>query len=64
MKYPSSRSRVNGIVTEITSRATVYRKQGAFVLFTVFDPQRHIVNDDQFKSDCGEEDGVWVEIVR
>lgn len=64
MKYPSSRSRVNGIVTEITSRATVYRKQGAFVLFVTFDPQRRIVNDEQFKSECGGADGVWVEVIR
>lgn len=64
LQYPSSRSRVNGIVTEITSRATIYRKQDAFVLFTIFDPQRHIVNDEQFKVDCSGQDGVWVEVLR
>lgn len=64
MKYPSTRSRVNGIVTEITSRATIYRKQGAFVLFTIFDPQRRIVNDEQFKADCSGQNGVWVEVLR
>ena len=64
MKYPSKRSRVNSIVTGITSRQLVYTRQGAFVLFVVYDPGRHIVNDDQFKTDCGGMDGVWIEVVR
>jgi 7-cyano-7-deazaguanine synthase in queuosine biosynthesis len=64
MKYPAVRARVNGIVTEITSRARIYRKQDAFVLFAVYDPQRHIVYDEQFKEDCGQDNGVWVEVVR
>ena len=64
MKYPSKREYINRIVTEITSRQLVYTRQGAFVLFVVYDPGRHIVNDDQFKADCGGMEGVWIEVVR
>jgi hypothetical protein len=64
MKYPATRARVNGIVTEITSRVRIYTKQDALVLFAVYDPRRHIVNDEQFKADCSGEDGVWVETMR
>ena len=64
MKYPSKREYINRIVKEITSRQLVYTRQGAFVLFVVYDPGRHIVNDDQFKADCGGMDGVWIEVVR
>ena len=64
MKYPSKRARVNGIVTEITSRQLIYTGQGAFVLFVVYDPGHHIVDEDPFKEDCGGTDGVWIEVVR
>ena len=64
MKYPSTRTRVNGIVTEITSRIRIYTRQRACVLFAVYDPARHITNDDQFKTDIGGSDDVWVEIIR
>lgn len=64
MKYPSGRSRLNGIVTEMTSRASIYRQQEAHVLFVVYDPGRYIVDDEHFKADCSLADGVWVEVVR
>ena len=64
MKYPAKREYRNRIITEMTSRQFVYTRQGAFVLFVVYDPGRHIVYDDRFKEDCGGMDGVWIEVVR
>lgn len=64
MKYVSDRRRLNGIVTEITSKATIYRKQGALVLFGVYDDRRCIVDDEAFKADCTIGEGSWVEIIR
>lgn len=64
MKYVSSRRRLNGIVTEITSRTVIYRRQGASVLFCVYDRDHNIPNDQQFTRDCASEDGIWVAIVR
>ncbi len=64
MKYPSKREYRNRIITEITSRQFVYTRQGAFVLFVVYDPGRHIVNDNEFTDICSDTDGVWIEVVR
>jgi hypothetical protein len=64
MKYPARRSRLNGVISEITSRAAIYPKQGAYVLFAVYDPGRYITDDEQFKADCAIGEGVWVEIIR
>ncbi|MFZ5908808.1 MAG: 7-cyano-7-deazaguanine synthase [Chloroflexota bacterium] len=46
MKYIKERKNVNRIVTEITSRISVYQKQGAYTLFAVYDPH-HCIPDDQ-----------------
>ena len=64
MKYLSNRGRLNGVVTEITSRASIYRNQGAFALFCVYDDRRCIVDDEAFKTDFMLGEGTWVEIIR
>lgn len=64
MKYVSNRRRLNGIVTEITSKATIYRKQGAFALFVVYDDKHCIVDDEIFKADCTIGQDSWVVIIR
>lgn len=63
-KYPKDRGRLNAIVTEMTSRVTIYTDQGAWILFVVFDPNRTISNDDQFIEPFTKHEGVWVGIAR
>lgn len=63
-KYVKNRSRLNGIVTEMTSRVIVYSDQGACTLFIVYDPNRTIVNDDKFTEPFTRHDGIWVGIAR
>jgi 7-cyano-7-deazaguanine synthase in queuosine biosynthesis len=59
-KYVKSRARLNHIQTEMTSRVTIYRDQGAWILFIVYDPKRTITNDEAFAKDFEKHDGVWV----
>ncbi len=63
-KYIKDRRRLNGIVTEMTSRVTVYKTQGASILFIVYDPNHAIVDDDKFCGDFTKHKGVFVGIVR
>jgi hypothetical protein len=64
MKYPKSREGLRRAVTEMTSRILVYREQGAFVLFVVYDPKRTIRDDDDFTASLEKHGGVWVAISR
>jgi 7-cyano-7-deazaguanine synthase in queuosine biosynthesis len=63
-KYIKARNRLNGIQTEMTSRVTVYRDQGAWVLFIVYDPKRVITDDDKFTKAFEAHEGIWVGITR
>lgn len=63
-KYPKDRSRLNAVITEMTSRVTVYRSQNARVMFVVYDPARTILDDAAFKSDFERHEGVSVVISR
>ena len=63
-KYPKERKDKNRIVTEITSRIHTYKKHATSVLFIVYDPNRTIINDDEFRTDIEEHEGVWVTIIR
>jgi DNA-binding transcriptional MerR regulator len=63
-KYVKERNRLNKIQTEMTSRVTVYKAQGACILFMVYDPRRSISNDDAFIRDFENHQGVWVGVVR
>ncbi len=63
-KYINNRARLNSVQTEMTSRVTVYRDQGAWILFLVYDPKRTITNDERFGIAFQKHDGVWVGIVR
>ena len=64
VKYPRTRQRLRGVITEITSRATVYRRQGASVFFPVYDPNRCIQDDEQFTRDVTVTEGMWVFVCR
>ncbi len=63
-KYVKSRARLNGIVTEMTSRVTVYGDQGAWILFIVYDPKRAITDDEKFGREFEKHEGVWIGISR
>jgi hypothetical protein len=51
MKYLKKRERLNPVVTEITSRISIYQKQKAYTLFTVYDPNHFIPDDEKFIGD-------------
>jgi len=63
-KYPKNRSRLNAVITEMTSRVTIYRDQGAAVLFVVYDPSRTIHDDDAFAAQFEQHTDVWVVVSR
>ncbi|TSC54343.1 MAG: Uncharacterized protein LiPW30_704 [Parcubacteria group bacterium LiPW_30] len=63
-KYINGRKRLNGIVTEMSSRVLVYRDQGAWVLFIVYDPDRAIIDDEKFVAEFSKHEGIWVGVVR
>ncbi len=63
-KYLKNRARLNKVVTEMTSRVTVYRQQSAWVLFIVYDPNRAIRDDDAFAEPFSAHEGIWVGVVR
>ena len=63
-KFVKERNRLNGIVTEMTSRVTIYRAQNMSVLFVVYDPENFIPNDSQFVSDFEQYPGIWVVLCR
>ena len=64
LKLLNNRPKLNKILTEITSRITIYRDQGAFVLFVVYDNDDFIVNDDEFISDLEKYDRIRSIVVR
>jgi len=63
-KFLKTRARLNQINTEITSRITIYRDQGAYVLFVVYDTNRFISNDEEFISDYERHERIKVRILR
>jgi hypothetical protein len=63
-KYVKKRERLNAIITEMTSRVTIYSDQGAWILFVIYDPGRSITNDEKFADAFEKHDGVFVGIAR
>jgi hypothetical protein len=63
-KYIKDRKRLNGVVTEMISRVTVYGDQGAWILFVVYDPKRVITDDEKFIRGFEQHDNVWIGISR
>jgi len=65
MKYPKDRRRLNGVITEITSRVLMAKQYGIGILFGIYDPNRAIVDDDVFATDIQDPDNnIWVIIIR
>lgn len=64
MKLVTSRASLRRVTTEVTSRIVIYRQQGAYPLFVVYDPKRIIPDDDAFRRDLEQTEGVWVAVAR
>jgi len=64
MKYTKSKAGLRRITTEMTSRILIYRHQGAFVLFVIYDPNQVIGDDETLLHDLEQHGGVWVAISR
>jgi hypothetical protein len=64
LKLLNNRYKLNKIVTEITSRITIYRDQGAYVLFMVYDMDDFIANDEEFIADLEKHERIRVVVVR
>jgi hypothetical protein len=64
MKLLNSRNKLNRITTEISSRILIYREQGAFVLFVVYDTDDYINDDEKFIYTIEKHDKVKVKIIR
>jgi len=63
-KFLNSRPRLNQIVNEISGRITIYRDQGAYVLFVVYDTDRFISNDKEFIADFERHEKIKVKVLR
>lgn len=64
IKLVNNRPKLNKVVTEITSRIMIYRDQGAFALFVVYDTARFIDDDEQFVRPLERHDRTRVIAVR
>jgi len=64
MKLLNNREKLNKVVTEITSRITIYRDQGAFVLFVVYDTGDFITDDEEFIRDLERHEKIKAIVVR
>lgn len=64
IKFIASKKRLGEIVTDITSRITIYRDQGAYVLFVVYDSDGFIIDDDEFIRDFEKHEKIRVKIIR
>jgi len=64
MKFLKNRNRLNKIVTEITSRITIYRDQKAHVLFVVHDASNVIYDEEKFVRDFEKHEGVYTIVIK
>lgn len=63
-KYIKDKTSRNRITKEMAASTLIYLKQGANVLFVVFDPRHAIAGDDKFGEQFESYKGVWVGIAR
>jgi len=64
MKLVKSKAGLRRITTETTSRTLIYRQQGAFILFLIYDPKHVIPDDEIFSRALEQHGGVWIAISR
>lgn len=64
MKFLKNRKILNKIITEITSRITIYRDQGAHVLFVVYDADRVIYDEEKFIKDFVKHEGIYTIVIK
>jgi hypothetical protein len=63
-KVLRNRKQLNKVVTEITSRIEIYRQQGAWSLFMIYDPTGVIVDEAKFLASYVDEQSIWIGIAR
>jgi len=64
LKLVNNRNRLNQLVKEITSRILIYRDQGAYVLFVVYDTDDIISDDEKFNEDYEKYENIKVLVIR
>jgi len=64
LKHLNKRAKLNRIVTEITSRITIYKDQGAYAIFIVYDNDKFIDDDYEFINDLEKHKGIRVIVIR
>jgi 7-cyano-7-deazaguanine synthase in queuosine biosynthesis len=64
VKFLNSKERLTSMMREITSRITIYRDQGAFVMFVVYDTNNFIIDDELFINDLEKHDKIKVKVIR
>ena len=64
MKFLDKRKKLNSIVNQISSRITIYRDQGAHVLFVIYDAAGIISDDEKFVKDFEKHDGIYITVIR
>ncbi len=64
LKHVTSKPSLRRVTSEMSSRVTVYRDQGASLLFLVYDPKRYILDDADFIQAFEKHDRVWVTVSR
>jgi hypothetical protein len=64
MKYVKTRQRVNGIITELTSRIYIYQQQDAYALFCVYDPYGYLRDKKAITDLTKDSQKCMVDIIR
>lgn len=64
LKHLNKRAKLNRIITDITSRITIYKGQGAYAIFMVYDNDKFIDDDYEFISDLEKHEGIRVIVIR
>jgi len=64
VKFINDRKKLNGMITEITSRILIYQEQGAFVLFVIYELGNIIPNKESFYLTFSKYNGISVKIIK
>jgi hypothetical protein len=66
VKFPRATRKLSGIIDEMGSDVNAHRKAGKHIIFIVYDPEKTINSDDEFRRDFEEFTPiqVFVTIVR
>jgi DpnII restriction endonuclease len=54
VKFPRATRKLSGIIDEMGSDVNAHRKAGKHIVFIVYDPEKTVSNDDEFRHDFEE----------